>query len=252
MASPGGGTTGTAKNEIVALFPRETPFSTPKPERLLQRIIHIGSDPGDIVLDCFLGSGTTAAVCHKLDRRWVGIEWSRDTLERFAGPRLEKVVSGKDSGGLTEALAWEGGGGFRVLDVAPSMFAEEDRIVYLADWAVAGELGRATAAQLGFDYEPVAPFVGRKGKVRLGVIDGLVNPDVAKILVGALGDDERLTVCGTAVDPDTRDALKALRHGSTVRKIPSSILAEYRRPRWTWPRDEEAAEMEEPEQLAVG
>lgn len=216
-----------AKKEILALFPDAEPFSTPKPERLMERIIHIASNPGDIVLDCFVGSGTTSAVAHKMGRRWVGVEWSRETLETFTSPRLEKVVRGEDPGGITKQVEWQGGGGFRVLDVASSMFAEDEGLVMLADWAVGGELAEATAAQLGYDYEPDPPFVGRKGRARLAVIDGLVNPDVARILVGALADNERVVLCGTAVDPETRDVLRELRPGSTVRKIPASILAEY-------------------------
>lgn len=90
-----------AKSEIKALFAGVAPFSTPKPERLLERIIHIGSNPGDIVLDCFAGSGTTAAVAQKMGRRWVTCELVEDTFKRFTRPRLEKVVNGQDSGGIT-------------------------------------------------------------------------------------------------------------------------------------------------------
>jgi adenine-specific DNA-methyltransferase len=216
-----------AKKEILELFPDFEPFATPKPERLMERIIRVATNPGEIVLDCFVGSGTTVAVAHKLGRRWVAVEWSRETLERFTVPRLTKVVAGEDSGGITESAKWEGGGGFRVLDVAPSMFAEDEGLVVLADWAVGGELGEATAAQLGYGFDPTPPFVGRNGRTRLAVIDGLVNPDVARLLVDALGDGERLVLCGTAVDPATRDVLRELRPGSTVRKIPASILTEY-------------------------
>lgn len=90
-----------AKKEIRALFPDLTPFSTPKPERLLERIIHIATDPGDIVLDVFAGSGTTAAVAHKMGRRWVTAELLESTVETFTLPRLAKVVRGEDGGGIT-------------------------------------------------------------------------------------------------------------------------------------------------------
>ncbi len=89
------------KYEIKALFPDEHPFATPKPERLLARVIHIASNPGDIVLDCFAGSGTTAAVAHKMGRRWVTSELQPETVARFTLPRLAKVVSGQDLGGVT-------------------------------------------------------------------------------------------------------------------------------------------------------
>lgn len=90
-----------AKSEIKALFPGTNPFSTPKPERLLERVIHIATNPGDLVLDVFAGSGTTAAVAQKMGRRWVACELVGDTLERFTRPRLEKVVRGEDPGGVT-------------------------------------------------------------------------------------------------------------------------------------------------------
>lgn len=91
----------SAKKEIKALFPGVKPFDTPKPERLLERIIHISTEPGDVVLDIFGGSGTTAAVAHKMGRRWVTCELREDNFERFTQPRLTKVVNGQDPGGVT-------------------------------------------------------------------------------------------------------------------------------------------------------
>lgn len=95
------GTNDTAKREIQALFPDTAAFATPKPERLLERIIHIATNPGDIVLDVFAGSGTTAAVAHKMGRRWVTCELVEDTFDRFTKARLTKVVHGEDLGGVT-------------------------------------------------------------------------------------------------------------------------------------------------------
>ena len=244
------GTTGTAKNEILALFPHLTPFSTPKPEALIERILHIASNPGDVVLDCFLGSGTTAAVAHKMGRRWVGVEWREDTVRDFALPRLKKIVDGEDPGGVTDLTRWTGGGGFRVVDVAPSMFEESDGVVYLSDWAVNSELVEATAAQLGFAYLAEHPFVGRKGRSRLAVVDGHVSSAVADLLVAALGSDERLVICGTSVDPAVKERIQATAPGSRVRKIPASILAEYRLTyrdrRW-----QELERTEEPEEVTA-
>lgn len=93
-----------AKKEIQSLLPSKLPFSTPKPERLLERIIHIGSSPGDIVLDVFAGSGTTAAVAHKMGRRWVTCELLESTFTTFTRPRLEKVIHDQDPGGITMTL----------------------------------------------------------------------------------------------------------------------------------------------------
>lgn len=93
------------KAEVKALFPDASPFATPKPERLLQRIIRISTNPGEIVLDCFSGSGTTAAVAHKMGRRWVASELVHDTVETFTKPRLRKVVNGSDLGGVSTQTA---------------------------------------------------------------------------------------------------------------------------------------------------
>ena len=109
-----------SKNEIKALFPDvDYFFDTPKPERLLERILHIGSNPGDIVLDVFAGSGTTSAVAHKMSRRWVAAEILPETVATFTLPRLEKVVAGDDPGGITKAVNWTGGGGFVTVTVTP-------------------------------------------------------------------------------------------------------------------------------------
>lgn len=95
------GHTDGANKEIQALFPGVTAFSTPKPEKLLERIIHIASNPGDIVIDVFGGSGTTAAVAQKMGRQWVTCELLEDTFQKFTRPRLEKVVNGDDMGGVS-------------------------------------------------------------------------------------------------------------------------------------------------------
>ena len=233
-----------ARAESRELTGSRNTFATPKPERLLSRIIAIASDPGDIVMDCFAGSGTTGAVAHKLGRRWVMIEREGDTVESFIAPRLQRVVNGVEPGGVTQTVGWGGGGGFRVLSVAPSMFVAQDGVVFLADWATNGALAEATAAQLGYEYAVGPPFSGRKGRTRLAVVDGLVDEGAIRLLVSALADGERLQVCGTAVDLDVHKLLRALRPGSTVRKIPSSILAAYRAnvTLWDMPnRQQEAA-----------
>ena len=95
------GHTDTAAKEIRAIFPGASAFATPKPERLLERVIHIATNPGDVVLDVFAGSGTTAAVAQKMGRRWVTCELVEDTFHRFTRPRLEKVVHGEDQGGIS-------------------------------------------------------------------------------------------------------------------------------------------------------
>lgn len=221
------------RDHLGKMFPGMEPFATPKPERLLHRVIHIASNPGEIVLDCFLGSGTTAAVAQKMGRRWIGVEWSEKTLDTYAIPRLTKVLEGRDPGGISDIVGWQGGGGFCILDVAPSMFSEDGGMVTLAEWATNSRLAEATAAQLRFAFEYDPPFTGRQGRTRLAVVDGLVNEGVIQLLVQALPAEERLVVAGTAVDPLANSALRTARPGSTVRKIPASILQSYRdAPRW--------------------
>jgi adenine-specific DNA-methyltransferase len=103
-----------AKREIQALFPNMIPFSTPKPERLIQRVLALATNPGDLVLDSFAGSGTTGAVAHKMGRRWIMVELGEHCHTHII-PRLKKVIDGEDKGGVTELVGWQGGGGVSVL-----------------------------------------------------------------------------------------------------------------------------------------
>ena len=233
------GSSQDAKREGKVLFPDREPFATPKPEKLLERILTIGTRPGDIVLDYFVGSGTTAAVAQKMGRRWVAIERESDTVSDFTIPRLKKVVEGSDPGGVTPLTDWQGGGGFRILEVAPSMFEADGGLVFLADWMTNGKLAEATAAQLGFNYEADPPFAGRKGRARLAVVDGVVNDNVVRLLVSVLPERERVVICGTGIDPDARGVLRDLRPGSTLRKIPAALLSEYRSSQLRLPLDTE-------------
>lgn len=113
------GTNDDAKRHLLALFPDIDVFDTPKPESLLERIIHIATNPGEIVMDIFGGSGTTAAVAHKMRRRWIIVERNTQTVLEFMLPRLYRVIDGKDPGGVSESTAWTGGGGFEVVHVSP-------------------------------------------------------------------------------------------------------------------------------------
>ena len=119
------GHTQDAKKEIVSLFGDDV-FGTPKPERLIQRILHIATAPGDLVLDSFLGSGTTAAVAHKMNRQWIGVEMGQHAVTHCA-PRLTKVIGG-EQGGISKAVGWQGGGGFRFYRLGPPAFDENGRI----------------------------------------------------------------------------------------------------------------------------
>lgn len=113
------GTNDDAKRHLGLLFPDKELFDTPKPESLLERIIHIATNPGELVVDIFGGSGTTAAVAHKMGRRWVVAERNADTVIEFLAPRLERVIAGEDPGGVTPGLSWLGGGSYEVVHVGP-------------------------------------------------------------------------------------------------------------------------------------
>ena len=114
-----------AKKEIKEFNPDDV-FPTPKPERLIQRILHIATNPGDLVLDSFLGSGTTAAVAHKMGRRYIGIEMG-DHAVTHCVPRLNKVIDG-EQGGISKSVGWQGGGGFRFYRLGPPVFDQEGHI----------------------------------------------------------------------------------------------------------------------------
>lgn len=216
-----------AKRELQRLFPDvETVFATPKPERLIERVLHIGSDPGDIVLDCFAGSGTTAAVAQKMGRRWVTAENSEETVETFTRPRLELIVKGDDQGGITENVGWEGGGGFRCVDIGPSMYVDVPNIgVVLSDEATNGTFAKAVAGQLGYDFQPDAsPFCGGRGRMRLAVLDGAVGQEEVRTIVGALAGDERVEIVGRAVLDGAEALLASLAKGSKFTKAPRDLL----------------------------
>ena len=111
-----------AKREVLKLNP-ETPFSTPKPEKLLERIIHIATHKGDLVLDSFAGSGTTGATAQKMGRQWIMVEIG-DHARSHIVPRLRKVSDGNDSIGITETCQWQGGSGFRFYKLGEAVFDE--------------------------------------------------------------------------------------------------------------------------------
>lgn len=142
-----------AKKETKA-FNDISVFATPKPERLIERILFLASKENDIILDSFLGSATTSAVAHKMKRKWIGIELG-DHASTHCLPRLQKVVKGEDKGGITEAVNWKGGGGFKFYTLAPSLIKKDKygneiiNTVYNPNM-----LAAAMAKQEGFRYSP--------------------------------------------------------------------------------------------------
>jgi adenine-specific DNA-methyltransferase len=194
-----------AKNHLKTLFPSYlTPdlFDTPKPELLMQKILMVGSNAGDIVLDVFGGSGATAAVAHKMGRRWITAEILPETVEAFTLPRLEKVINGEDAGGM----------------------------VLLAEWATNGKFAKAVAAQLGFGFEfAAAPFCGSRNRMRLAVIDGVLGSEEVREIASYLTEGERVTIVAKVVLPGAEEALAGLAKGSRIRKAPRDLLIDSQR-----------------------
>jgi adenine-specific DNA-methyltransferase len=177
-----------SKKEINELFGAGDAFDTPKPERLIQRILEIATDDDDIVLDSFLGSGTTAAVAHKMGRRYVGIEMSENST-RFCEPRLRKVIEG-EQGGISQVIGWKGGGGFQFLRLGEAVFDElgainpKVRFATLANFIWLQETGLAASQRfksplLGV-HEETAYYLLFNG------ILGDKRPDGGNVLTGAV------------------------------------------------------------------
>lgn len=149
-----------AKKEVKELNVNEI-FSTPKPEALIRRILEIATNPNDLILDSFLGSGTTAAVAHKMGRRWIGIEMGEHAATHCL-PRLVKVING-EQGGISKAVNWQGGGSFRFMQLGAPVFDETGRIhpdvrfATLAAFVWQQETGTTFDAQAA---KPGTPYLG--------------------------------------------------------------------------------------------
>ena len=153
-----------AKNELRAVSTdADEMFITPKPERLIKRILEASSKPGDLILDSFAGSGTTGAVAHKMGRRWIMVELGEHCHTHII-PRLKKVIDGTDKGGITEAVNWQGGGGFRYHKLAPSLIVNDrwGNAVINPDYKAA-QLAEALCKLEGFSYAPSETHWWRHG-----------------------------------------------------------------------------------------
>lgn len=156
------GTTREASAENKILSP-SNPFGTPKPEKLILKVLQISTLPGDLVLDSFLGSGTTAAVAHKMGRRWIGVELG-EHAKTHCYPRLKQVVDG-EQGGISKSVNWQGGGGFKFYTLAPSLLKQDK----YGNWVISQEynadmLAAAMAKQEGFKYQPHESTYWKQGQ----------------------------------------------------------------------------------------
>ena len=226
-----------AKYELKSLFPKAAVtslFSTPKPERLVHRVLELATTPGDLVLDSFGGSGTTGAVAHKMQRKWIMVEL-HDHCDTHIVPRIKKVVDADDPGGITAMIDWKGGGGFRYFNLAPSLL-EQDKY---GNWVISKEyraemLAEAMCKHMGFTYAPGDSteeywMHGRSTETDFIYVttQSLTHAALTK-LSEDVGPDRSLLICCKAFKADA-DAFDNL----TIVKIPQTILR-----KCEWGRDD--------------
>jgi adenine-specific DNA-methyltransferase len=227
-----------AKKESIELFGASNVFDTPKPERLLHRVIEIGSRLGDWVLDSFAGSGTTGAVAHKMGRRWIMVELGAH-CHTHSIPRLKKVIDGIDQGGISQAVGWKGGGGFRYFRLAPSLL-EKDK---WSNWVINKTYKREMLAEAickleGFVYAPSDTVYWQHGysteRDFIYVTTQHLSHDQFQQLSDEVGEHRSLLVMCSAF------RAKADRYPNlTIKKIPKAILS-----RCEWEHDDYSLRVE--------
>ncbi|MBB1060589.1 site-specific DNA-methyltransferase [Marilutibacter spongiae] len=223
------GTTREANKEVRAFVEGDF-FETPKPERLIERILRISSKPGDLILDSFIGSGTTGAVAHKMGRRWIGVEVGEHAKD-LAQPRLRAVVDG-EQGGISEAVGWQGGGGFRFYQLGPKVFDDQGRInpdikfEHLAAHIWFAETGTARSTRA-----MKSPLLGvHNGTAYYLLYNGILgdktlaggNMLTMKVLAGLPKHDGPMVIYGEGTNM-TNDRLRSL--GIKFKKTPNDIRA---------------------------
>jgi len=226
-----------AKKESKVLFEDDL-FGTPKPERLMQRIIEVATNPNDLVLDSFAGSGTTGAVAHKMGRRWVMIELGEHCHTHII-PRLKKVIDGEEPGGITKSIDWKAGGGFRYYRLAPSLL-EKDK---WGNWVInhdynATMLSEALCKLEGFSYAPSDAVYWQHGHSTerdfVYVTTASLTHEQLQQLSDEVGPERTLLVLCTAFRAKA-DAYPNL----TVKKIPRQVLS-----RCEWGHDDYSLQVE--------
>lgn len=212
-----------AKKEIIQLFGPNNTFDTPKPERLIARILQIATTYGDLVLDSFLGSGTTAAVAHKMKRRWIGVELG-DHCDTHCVPRLIKVCDGTDQGGISEAEEWKGGGGFKYYYLAPSILEKDS----FGNWIIsknynANMLAAAMAKQEGFRYQPDPELYWKQGQSTendfIFTTTEFLTQEHIDLIHSQMKKSEALLICCKAFS-----ANDSKYPNITIKKIPQMLL----------------------------
>ncbi|MFA5072571.1 MAG: site-specific DNA-methyltransferase [Nitrospirota bacterium] len=232
------GSNRTSKAEVKAFVREISQFDTPKPERLIKRVLDTATNPGDFVLDSFAGSGTTGAVAHKMGRRWIMIELGEHCHTHII-PRMKKVIDGQDQGGITEAVGWKGGGGFRYYRLAPSLL-EKDK---WGNWVINKEYNAAMLAEAlckleGFTYAPSDSIYWQHGRSSeqdfIYVTTQNLNHDQLQALSDEVGEARSLLVLCSAFRGKS-DNYQNL----TVKKIPNAVLK-----RCEWGHDDYSLQVE--------
>jgi len=227
-----------AKREVQALFPGVVPFDTPKPERLLSRVLQMSTEPGDWVLDSFAGSGTTGAVAQKMGRPWIMVELGEHCQTHIV-PRIRKVIDDDDPGGITASTGWKGGGGFRYYRLAPSLLERDKRGNRVINKAYnAGMLAEALCKLEGFEYAPSDSVYWQHGHSAerdfIYVTTQKLSGDQLQQLSDDVGPARTLLVLCTAF------RAKADRYPNlTVKKIPKQVLS-----RCEWGHDDYSLKVE--------
>lgn len=203
-------------NEGGVYFPRGK-----KPEQLLKRIIEMSTEPGDIVLDSFLGSGTTAATAHKLGRRWIGIEMGEQAYTHCK-QRLDSVIDGTDQLGISKSVNWQGGGGYHFYELAPSLLIKSDKLpIYQINPSYTFEmLCEAICKIEGFSYKPQDVFHGHSSEKRfIHITTEFINAGYVKSLSARLVEGQSLLVYGTKMQSDM-----ILPDNIEIKKMPKDLL----------------------------
>ena len=217
------GSNRTSKKEIKALFFSEV-FDTPKPEGLLERIIHITSNKGEYVLDSFLGSGTTAAVAHKMGRKWIGIELGNH-CNTHCVPRLKKVCDGTDQGGISKAVNWKGGGGFKYYELAPSLLNKDQfgNFVISKEYNV-DMLAAAMSKHEGFRFNPDIEVFWKQGQSTendfIFTTTNIITLKILDSIHGQMKDSESLLICCIKYQEACLDKYPNIQ----IKKIPHMLL----------------------------
>ena len=192
-----------------------------KPESLIKQILEMATEPGDFVLESFLGSGTTAATAHKLGRKWIGVELGEHAYTHCKA-RLDKVVDGTDQGGISKELDWQGGGGYHFYELAPSLLVKNDKLpIYQINPSYTFEmLCEAICKIEGFRYKPQDVFHGHSSEKRfIHITTEFVNAGYIKSLSARLAEGQSLLIYGTKIQSDM-----ILPDNIEVKKIPKDLL----------------------------